>query len=90
VFAGLQHQLKHPEMTARDHQPTPYEYRQRVKEALPQIAAKVSNLSTDAQMCGKFSTFEERDGVIAGINGIIGTLTAIAERIMEPHDQETT
>jgi hypothetical protein len=26
--------------------------------------------------------------VIAAINGIIGTLTAVAERIMERHDQE--
>ena len=33
-----------------------------------QIAGKVSNLSTDAQMCGEFSTFEERDAVIAAIH----------------------
>jgi len=29
----------------------------------------------------EFSTFEERDGVITAINGIIGTLTTIARRI---------
>jgi hypothetical protein len=72
------------DITARDDQPTPYEYRQRIKKGLAQIAGKVSNLSTDAQMCGEFSTFEERDGVIAAIDGIIGTLGAVRDRIAAP------
>jgi hypothetical protein len=71
---------RRPDITARDDQPTPYEYRQRIKKTLKQIATKASNLSTDAQMCGEFSTFEERDGFITGINGIIATLTTVAER----------
>jgi hypothetical protein len=72
------------DVTARDETPTPYEYRQRIKKGLVTIAGKVSNLSTDAQMCGPFSTFEERDGVITAIDGIIGTLTIVRDRFAAP------
>jgi hypothetical protein len=68
------------DVTARDETPTPYDYRQRIKKTLTQIAAKVSNLSTDAQMCGEFATFEERDGVVTAIDGIIGTLGAVRDK----------
>jgi ParB-like chromosome segregation protein Spo0J len=72
------------DITARDEVPTPYEYRQRIKKGLVAIAGKVSNLSTDAQMCGEFSTFAERDGVITAIDGIIATLTIVRDKFTAP------
>jgi ParB-like chromosome segregation protein Spo0J len=72
------------DITAADETPTPYEYRQRIKKGLVAIAGKVSNLSTDAQMCGEFATFAERDGVITAINGIIGTLGTVRDKFAAP------
>jgi hypothetical protein len=72
------------DITARDDVPTPYDYRQRIKKGLVQIAGKVSHLSTDAQMCGEFSTYAERDGVITAIDGIIGTLGAVRDKFTAP------
>ena len=64
--------------------PTPYEYRQRIKKGLQKIAGKVSNLETDSLMCGEFSTFAERDGVITAIDGIIGKLGTARDRFAAP------
>jgi ParB-like chromosome segregation protein Spo0J len=70
-----------PDVTARDEVPTSYDYRQRVKKELRTIATTVTHLSTDAQMCGGFATYAERDDIIAQITGIITALTGIADRI---------
>jgi hypothetical protein len=73
------------DITTRDDHPTPYEYRQRIKKRLNTIALSVSHLVADSQMCGEFSTFEERDGALAAIAGIVGTLNAVAEKFAAPH-----
>lgn len=69
------------DITAEDDTaPTPYEARQQLKKQLNKIGASVSHLVADTHSVPNFATFEERDIVIAQIDGIIGTLRTVADK----------